>query len=112
MDIRRMEFALKLIRIGDEGSVSSLKPALCFRGRKIAHAVINDETTVRAVAVSLQAYDRAAPVLRNGQPYPLERYLEHIREIARRKGLTERARVLLETGQDAPPELELPPDET
>lgn len=107
-----MEYALKQIRLGEGKGQLGIKPALCFRGTTVAHAVINDETVVRSVTITLQAYDKAPPVLLKGEPYPVDRYIRHMHEIGTRKGITRRAAALLGGGQALPSDEGLPPDET
>lgn len=90
------------------------KPALCFRGRKSCHAVLNDNTRIRVVSsLSLKDHDLSYPVTFKSGPYPIPKVVEHFRKIGGRKGITKRAEFFLEralnggvTDDDA-----LPPDE-
>lgn len=110
-----MECSVKYIRetssLGEE--VGCLKPALCFRGRKVAHAVINDELRIRAVEIPLITYDKAAPVLYHGQPYATKAYADRVTRTAERnhKPVTQRALILLTRSETVAEDTELPPDE-
>lgn len=55
-----------------------LKPVLGVRGRKYASCVVIDENFVRVVQVDLKDFDKSAPVLYHGQPYPVERFAKHM----------------------------------
>lgn len=104
-----METSIRFVRVG----ALPVKPALCFRARKHAHVVINDETRVRVAEVSLKDHDLSYPVGFGAGPYPLPRIVEHYRKIGERKGITKRAEFFLEKalagGVDD--EADLPPDE-
>lgn len=110
-----MECSVKYIRetssLGEE--VGCLKPALCFRGRKVAHAVINDELRIRAVEIPLITYDKAAPVLYHGQPYATKAYADRVTRTAERnhKPVTQRALIFLTRSETVAEDTELPPDE-
>lgn len=109
-----MECSVKYIREVDGlgAEVGILKPALCFRGRKIVHAIINDELKVRSIELPLKVYDKAAPVLYHGSPYAPKAYADRLSNIAKRKGCTNRALVLLESPERDEDALQhLPPDE-
>lgn len=106
-----METSIRFVRVGG----LPIKPALCFRGRKTCHAVINDDNRIRVLSdLTLKSHDSAVPVLFEHQSYPIARFVERFREIASRKGITKRAEFLLskalEGGVDE--DAELPPDET
>lgn len=102
-----MERSVRYIQLENAG----FKPALCFRGRTIAHCIINDETRVRVIEIPLPEHDRANQVKYRGTWYDAAQYAISIRRIGDRKGITRRAIALL----DLPPEIEepteLPPDE-
>lgn len=92
-----------------------IKPALCFRGRKTCHAVINDDTRVRVVSdLSIKDHDRSAPVLFQHQKYPIQKFVETFLDIGKRKGITKRAQFMLAKALNGgiDEEAELPPDET
>lgn len=101
-----MDVSVRSIFLYDGG----FKPALCFRGRKIAHCVINGETIVRCIGIELHDHDRAPSIPYAGDTYPANLFKSRMLEIANRKGITQRAKMLLETmtvDQDA----DLPPDD-
>lgn len=100
-----METSVRYIRL--ENSIE--KPALCFRGRTVCHAVINDELRVRAVEIPLKELDRANLVLFKQAPYPVERFITKVlREIGLEKPVTKRAEALLRRPEE---DVNLPPDE-
>jgi hypothetical protein len=102
-----MERSVRYIQLPNAG----IKPALCFRGRKVAHCIINDETRVRVVEVPLPDHDKASLVQYHGGPYLPSAFASKIRSVGKRKGMTQRAVALIHL----PPEIEelpeLPPDE-
>lgn len=109
-----METSIRFIRI--EGR--AIKPALCFRGRNQAHAVINDECAVRVVSnIPLKQHDSSNIVLGphgyGHTEYPITLFVKRFEEIGKRKGITKRAQYLLDRAlvggiKDEEP---LPPDE-
>lgn len=107
-----MECSVRYVREEDRfGTVtSSLRPALCFRGRKVVHAVVSDETRVRVIEISLQQYDRADALQYHGHEYPIGRMIKTLQTAAQRKGITQRAVALLER-PEVVSEDTLPPDE-
>lgn len=107
-----MECSVRYVREEDSyGTVtSSLRPALCFRGRKVVHAVVSDETRVRVIEISLQQYDRANALQYHGHEYPIGRMIKTLQTAAQRKGITQRAVALLER-PEVVTEDNLPPDE-
>lgn len=90
---------------------SGYKPALCFRGRKHVHCVINDETRVRVVTIQIRDYDKASLVPFHGAEYPIERFKRSMLAVGQRKGITARAALLLRLPIDAEEPETLPPDE-
>lgn len=112
-----METSIRYVRImrsssDDDGSNSVIKPALCFRGKRAAHAVVNDETCVHVVSVPLASHDASPPVLFKRLEYPLPKFIAHIERIGKSKGITQRARYFLDRAVNHEPieESELPPD--
>lgn len=101
-----MEVSVRHIFLPENG----FKPALCFRGRKVAHCVINDETIVRCIQTELADHDHARFVAFAGDIYPPEQFKSQILTIAARKGITQRAKMLLET-MNVDQDTELPPDD-
>jgi hypothetical protein len=110
-----METSIRYVRIGNEhtDSSSKIKPALCFRGKKQAYAVINDETRVRVVTVPLPYHDSAVPVLFKRADYPLSKFIETMERIGKKKGKTQRADYFLAWALEGGPEesAPMPPDE-
>jgi hypothetical protein len=94
-----------------EEAHQSYKPALCFRGRKHVHCIINDETRVRVVTLDIRDYDRASLVPFHGAEYPIERFKRSMLAVGARKGITARAALLLRLPNDAEEPETLPPDE-
>lgn len=92
--------------------IGGVKPALCFRGTDKAHAVINDDNTIRVIEIPLQVHDKSAPVLYHGEPYDPKPYADRLLMSAKAasKPVTRRARVLLQL-RDAAIEADLPPEE-
>lgn len=92
--------------------IGGVKPSLCFRGEKIAHAVINDDTAIRVIEVTLESHDKASPVLYHGEPYDPLAYAERLlmSSKAAAKPVTRRARYLLLSRSQAN-ETTLPPEE-
>jgi hypothetical protein len=107
-----MECSVRYVREEDRfGTVtSSLRPALCFRGRSVIHAVVSDETRVRVLEISPKQYDRAEPLQYHGHEYPIGRMIKTLRTAALAKGITQRAVALLER-PEVVDEDTLPPDE-
>lgn len=109
-----METSIRFLRIERRG----LKPALCFRGRNQAHAVINDEGCIRAVShIPIKQHDEAkivlGPVGLGHTIYPVELFCRRFEEIGKRKPITLRAAYFLKRaleGGVADDEV-LPPDE-
>lgn len=113
-----METSIRFIRVDGR----SVKPALCFRGRNQAHAVINDEQTIRVVSnIPLSLLEASAkvpppvmgPIGEGERSYPIELFCSRFEEIGKRKGMTLRARYLLERAKNGgvPDDATLPPDE-
>ena len=104
--------------VGMEEHGVSLKPVLGVRGTKYATCVVVDEETIRAVQVPLKDFDRSAPVLYKGRPYPVDRFIEHMERQARqrynRRDMTQAARDAIARAQagagteDVPPPLPEP----
>lgn len=100
-----MERSVRYIR------VDGMKPALCFRGKKHAYAIINDEPCVRAVEVDLKTHDLAGVVGKGFFPYPHGEFTERMQAVGTRKGITLRALALLAVPEGAEDPETLPPDE-
>lgn len=101
-----MESSVRYIQLKNAGQ----KPALCFRGEKIAYAVINDEARVRTVEVSLPDHDKAALVKRLGQNYLPQAFASAMRRVKGSKPITKRAWELIEKGDKLAGDAKLPPD--
>lgn len=103
-----MDISVRYVRPPGHG----MKPALCFRGRKIVRCVINDERSIRVKEVTLRMYDTASFVNDHGHPYAVEKFISHMERISTIKPTTqaalklmERARAGLEIDdEDLPPE--------
>lgn len=115
-----METSIRFVRVGNspgkdgKETFRTLKPALCFRGRKRCHAVINDDTRVRVVSnLSLQDHDHSSPVTFQHAPYPIPRIVDHFTKLGQRKGITARAKFFLEHALNGGVDEDdaLPPDE-
>lgn len=108
-----METSIRFLRIERRG----VKPALCFRGRNQAHAVINDEGCIRVVShIRTEEHDKASivmgPVGLGRREYPIELFVQRFEEIGRRKGMTLRAQYFLKQALagGVPDDATLPPD--
>lgn len=110
-----METSIRFIRVYGK---SGVRPALCFRGRNQAHAVINDGSAVRVVSnIPLRDLDQAAIV--SGPhglghiEYPVTLFVQRLERIARGKQITQRAKFLLDRALAGGLEDDekLPPDE-
>lgn len=95
-----------------------VKPALCFRGRNQAHAVVNEGTRIRVVSnIPLRNIDQAAVVLGpyglGQKEYPVDKFVERFLKLGEQKGITRRAKFLLEKALSGGVEDDtvLPPDE-
>jgi len=97
-----MEVSIRYVQLENAG----FKPTLVLEGRKLAHCIINDELSVRVVDMELRDLGRTRPVLFRGQHYPVSRFIESIRRIGARKGITEGARDYLERAERASPDAE------
>ncbi len=91
-----METSIRFLRIENR----AIKPVLCFRGRNQAHAVINDETCIRAVShIPVKQHDDApivmGPVGLGMTIYPIDLFVKKFEEIGKRKGMTLRAEYFL-----------------
>jgi len=78
--------------------VAGVKPALCVRGKKIALAVINDDTWVRTIELPLPDHDKAGFVHYHGEPYEPKPFADRLLMSAKlaRKPMTRRAKHILE----------------
>lgn len=103
-----METSIRFVRIGGR----PLKTALCFRGRRHAHVVINDETRIRSCEISLKEHDLSFPVMFKAGAYPIPKIVEHYREMGARKQITRRADYFLTRALNGgvDEETALPPD--
>lgn len=78
------------------GHESGEKPALCLRGRKYTHCVVIDYP-VRVLKKPLRDFDTCRDTMLKGSPYPVKLMISHLREIAKRNGITVGATKVLET---------------
>lgn len=108
-----METSIRFLRIDNR----AIKPALCFRGRNQAHAVINDETCIRVVShIPIKLHDSAVivmgPVGLGHREYPIELFVKRFEDIGKRKGMTLRAQYFLKRALEGGVEdnESLPPD--
>lgn len=101
-----MESSVRYIPMKNAG----VKPALCFRGEKIAYAVINDEARVRCLEVSLPDHDKAAFVKRLGHNYLPQAFASAMRRLKGIKQITKRALQLIEEGDKLDPDQKLDPE--
>lgn len=108
-----METSIRFLRIERRG----VKPALCFRGRNQAHAVINDEGCIRVVShIRPDEHDKASivmgPVGLGRREYPIDLFVQRFEEIGKRKGMTLRAQYFLKQALagGVPDDATLPPD--
>lgn len=104
-----METSIRYIQIPNSG----VKPSLVFRGTKTAHCIINDGF-IRVLELPLKSIDGTSVVKHKGSPYPVRLFVEGIRGVGQRVGLTKRAVYLLDRAIDNPTRddfEELPPDE-
>lgn len=75
------------------------KPAICFRGTKHAHCVMNFDTGISVVKVDLREYDRAR-LVPNGKGYyevkdAAKKFLALTKRDVARRSITEKAKELL-----------------
>lgn len=115
-----METSIRFVRVNQR---VGMKPALCFRGRKQAHVVINDDSIVRVVSnIPVDHIDKAhvvlGPIGVGTREYPISLFVERIIKIGERKGMTKRAEFMLKRALEGgiadneplpPDELTLPP---
>jgi hypothetical protein len=101
-----MESSVRYIQLENAGQ----KPALCFRGEKTAHCIVNDETRIRCVEVSLPDHDKSAMVKRLGHDYLPQAFASAMRRIMEKKPITRRAKELVEKGDKLEASAKLPPD--
>jgi hypothetical protein len=108
-----MEISVRYIQVNE-----AFKPALCFRDRGKVYGLINDESCVRVLDISIKEYDRATQAFYGAFPYPVELAAERYSEVAERKGATLRAQSLLRIAKHPAGMLDLivladplPPDE-
>lgn len=73
----KAEVAIRYVHGKDD---MGARPMLGIRGTKLAHCVGVEYAKVYSVSIPLQYFDRAAPVLRHNDPYPIQRYLEMLAE--------------------------------
>lgn len=102
-----MESSVRYIQLKNAG----VKPALCFRGEKIAYAVINDEARIRTIEVSLPDHDKAEFVKRLGQNYLPQAFASAMRKQSQSKPITRRAQSLIHNGDKLAPDTKLLPDD-
>lgn len=91
-----MEAAVKYINPENEG----VKLAICFRGTKHAHCVMNFDTGISVVKVELRYYDKA-DFIKDGPGYyevkkACKKFLALTKRDVARRTITERAKELLE----------------
>lgn len=107
-----MESSVRYVQLPNAGQ----KPALCFRGEKLALAVVNDRMGIHTLQISLKDHDKAGKVQRLGQDYMPRAFAEAMVEVARTKGITPLAAYLIDSlrysrkldEEKLPPEEELP----
>lgn len=92
-----METSIRYLQVR---GLSGVKPALCFRGRNQAHAVINDQTVIRVISnIPLKQHDDAVIVMGPSglgqQVYPISLFVQRFLTIGERKAMTERAKFML-----------------
>src|SRR5712671_5345097 len=82
---------------GKGEQVAGVKPALCFRGKKHALAVINDDLWVRTIELELHDHDKATPVTYHGEPYEPRPFADRLLMSAKAaaKPMTRRSKHLL-----------------
>lgn len=69
--------------------------ALVTVGHKHMHAVHIDDTGVRVTSAPKEELRHAVPLLRKGEPYPLDRFLKGLRRVAKARGITAAAENIL-----------------
>lgn len=102
-----MESSVRYVQLENAG----FKPALCFRGKKVAHCLINDESRIRVIEISLPDHDKAGIVKRLGHDYMPKAFADAMKKVGERKAMTKRAVELLAHGSELDDETVLPPDE-
>jgi hypothetical protein len=101
-----MDSSVRYIQLDNAGQ----KPALCFRGDKVAHCIVNDETRIRCIEVSLQDHDKALIVKRLGHDYLPAAFASAMRRIMEKKPITKRAKELIDNGTKLDGSTKLAPD--
>lgn len=107
-----MESSVRYVQLPGAGQ----KPALCFRGSKLAYAIINEGGKIRSMEVDLKDYDKSVHVKstkNGGEDYSPTAFREAILRIIQRAGstVTIRAQALLDRGVSLKPDEALPEEE-
>lgn len=73
--------------------VTGNKPALCFRGKTHALGIVNDETGIIPVELSLRDHDESPLVLINNRAdeYPVSKFITHLTRIMAEKPISPEA---------------------
>ena len=89
------------------------KPALCFRGKKYAVGIINDEDSVHTVMLTLRDHDKSRLVMLQEEEYPVYKFISHIERIAQQKPIDTESLRLIQQWPNTPEDfgLEMPEDE-
>jgi len=70
--------------------------ALMKVGTKLVHFIVIDDAGVRVLSEPETAIKYTRPLLHRNAPYPVERFAKHLRRVGRERGITQKAKQLLE----------------
>lgn len=95
--VRGMEVSVRYVAHAND---IGFKPALCFRGIKWAHCIVNEDEGIRVMKIDVQTLGQAQAVEFRGAAYPIKRCAEQLMSFTKRhtaaKAITEAARELIE----------------
>jgi hypothetical protein len=95
--VRGMEVSVRYVAHAND---IGFKPALCFRGIKWAHCIVNEDEGIRVMKIDVQTLDKAQAVEFRGAAYPIKRCAEQLmaftNRLTARKDITEAARELVQ----------------
>lgn len=72
---------------------------LATAGHKYLHLVHIDDSGVRVLTQPKEQLRHAEPLLRKGQPYPVDRFVRHMKRVGKERGITARAQQMLDEVQ-------------
>src|SRR6266581_3464354 len=78
--VRGMEVSVRYVAHAND---IGFKPALCFRGIKWAHCIVNEDEGIRVMKIDVQTLDKAQAVEFKGAAYPIKRCAEQLMSFTR-----------------------------